>query len=221
MIIKILKLLLRITFLIGVIGILILGLATLIAELYGRNRVYSVEEVPSMPVAIVFGAGLSRDGTPSPVLRDRVATAAQLYFEGKVQKLLMSGDNRYIDYNEPGAMHAYALSLGVPEDAIVLDFAGRRTYDTCYRARDIFGLSQAILVSQDYHLPRALMTCNGLGIKSVGVSADQQLYNSSSQRYWRVREIPATLVALIDVFITHPLPVLGEPEPIIVEQIIN
>lgn len=221
MIIKILKLLLRITFLIGVIGILILGLATLIAQLYGRNRVYSVEEVPSMPVAIVFGAGLSRDGTPSPVLRDRVATAAQLYFEGKVQKLLMSGDNRYIDYNEPGAMHAYALSLGVPEDAIVLDFAGRRTYDTCYRARDIFGLSQAILVSQDYHLPRALMTCNGLGIKSVGVSADQQLYNSSSQRYWRVREIPATLVALIDVFITHPLPVLGEPEPIIVEQIIN
>lgn len=221
MIIKILKLLLRITFLIGVIGILILGLATLIAELYGRNRVYSVEEVPSMPVAIVFGAGLSRDGTPSPVLRDRVATAAQLYFEGKVQKLLMSGDNRYIDYNEPGAMHAYARSLGVPEDAIVLDFAGRRTYDTCYRARDIFGLSQAILVSQDYHLPRALMTCNGLGIKSVGVSADQQLYNSSSQRYWRVREIPATLVALIDVFITHPLPVLGEPEPIIVEQIIN
>lgn len=217
MIIKILKFLLRITLLIGVIVILILGLPTLIAELYGRNRVYSLEEVPSMPVAIVFGAGLSRDGTPSPVLRDRVATAAQLYFQGKVQKLLMSGDNRFIDYNEPGAMHAYALSLGVPEDAIVLDYAGRRTYDTCFRARDIFGLSQAVLVSQDYHLPRALMTCNGLGIKSVGVSADQQLYNSSSQRYWRVREIPATLVALIDVFITHPLPVLGEPEPIIVE----
>jgi SanA protein len=221
MIIKILKFLLRITLLIGIIVILILGLPTLIAEIYGRNRIYSLEEVPSMPVAIVFGAGLSRDGTPSPVLRDRVATAAQLYFQGKVQKLLMSGDNRFIDYNEPGAMHAYALSLGVPEDAIVLDYAGRRTYDTCYRARDIFGLSQAVLVSQDYHLPRALMTCNGLGIKSVGVSADQQLYNSSSQKYWRVREIPATLVAFFDVFITRPLPVLGEPEPIIVEEIIN
>ena len=221
MIIKILKFFSRIILLFGVLGILILGLPTLIAELYGRNRVYSISEVSPMPVAIVFGAGLSRDGSPSPVLRDRVATAAQLYFEGKVQKLLMSGDNRFIDYNEPGAMHAYALSLGVPEDAIVLDYAGRRTYDTCYRAKDIFGLTQAILVSQDYHLPRTLITCNGLGIKSVGVSADLRVYNSSAQRYWRLREIPATLVAFVDVFITRPLPVLGEPEPIIVDKNIN
>jgi len=113
-----------------------------------------MESVPADRVAIVFGAGLQRDGTPSAVLRDRVATAASLYFEGKVQKLLMSGDNRFLDYNEPGSMKAYAISLGVPGEDIVLDYAGRRTYDTCYRAREIFGLDEAILVTQTYHLPR-------------------------------------------------------------------
>ena len=114
---------------------------------------------PAAPAAIVFGAGLWRDGSPSPVLQDRVATAADLYFSGKVKKILMSGDNRFIYYNEPGAMKKFALSLGVPEEDIVLDYAGRRTYDTCYRARAIFGLKEAILVTQSFHLPRALILC--------------------------------------------------------------
>ena len=98
-------------------------------------------------------------------------TAAQLYFSGKVEKLLMSGDNRFVDYNEPEAMRQYARSLGVPEEAIVLDYAGRRTYDTCYRARDIFGVQSAILVTQNFHLPRALFTCNALGIRATGVES--------------------------------------------------
>ncbi len=85
------------------------------------------------------------DGSPSSVLKDRVATAADLYNSGKINKILMSGDNRYLNYNEPGAMKAYALELGIPEYDIVLDYAGRRTYDTCYRAKEIFQLSSAIL----------------------------------------------------------------------------
>ena len=108
------------------------------------------------PVVIVFGAGLRRDGTPTTVLRDRVETAAELYRQGKVEKLLMSGDNRFVDYNEPEAMRQYALQLGIPDEDIVLDYAGRRTYDTCYRAGAIFGVKKVILVTQLFHLPRAI-----------------------------------------------------------------
>ncbi len=211
---KILMLILRFFLFSGLALVLGLGIPNLIAEWYARSRQFQVNQSPSAPVAIVFGAGLSRDGQPSPVLRDRVATAAQLYFDGKVQKLLMSGDNRFLDYNEPGAMKRYALSLGIPEEDIVLDYAGRRTYDTCYRARYIFGVQQAILVTQQFHLPRAIFTCNNLGIEAVGVIADQRRYSQYAHRFWRFREIPATAMAFIEVFITRPLPVLGEPEPI-------
>lgn len=192
-------------------------LPRLITALYSLPRMYSVENVPARPVAIVFGAGLWVDGTPTNVLRDRIATAAELFFSGKVQKILMSGDNRFIDYNEPGAMKEYALSLGVPESAIVLDYAGRRTYDTCYRAQAIFGVQKAILVTQGFHMPRALYTCNTLGLNAVGVPSDPRNYRLRSLFYWNLRELPATLTALLDVHITHPEPVLGDPEPIFPE----
>ena len=192
----------------------VLLVSRLWTEIHAARRLYSVEDAPARRVAIVFGAGLWRDGTPSPVLRDRVDTAADLYFAGKVEKLLMSGDNRFEYYNEPAAMRAYAMQLGVPEQAIVLDYAGRRTYDTCYRARDIFGVNQAILVTQRFHLPRALYICNQLGLPAVGVSADRRTYRASSLTFWNLREVPATLVAWWEVNISHPLPVLGSPEPI-------
>jgi SanA protein len=143
-----------------------------------------------------------------------VATAAQLYFSGKVEKLLMSGDNRFVYYNEPRAMGEYARQLGVPEQAIVLDYAGRRTYDTCYRARTIFGVQEALLVTQNFHLPRALYLCRILGIQTVGVSADRRTYRRSSLFTWHLRELPATITALWEVHVTRPLPVLGKSEPI-------
>lgn len=177
---------------------------------------HSVDSVQNTSVAVVFGAGLWRDGSPTPVLRDRVKTAVALYQAGRVNKLLMSGDNRFVDYNEPEAMKQYALDLGVPAQDIVLDYAGRRTYDTCYRAREIFALSEAILVTQGFHLPRALYTCNMLGLNARGVPADLRQYHSKSMAYWQVRETLATLVALWEVHITRPLPVLGEPEPIFI-----
>ncbi len=186
--------------------------------LYAKSRIIPLADAPEMPVAIVFGAGLSRDGTPSPVLRDRVETAAALYFQGKVKKLLMSGDNRFVDYNEPGAMRQYALDLGVPAEDIVLDYAGRRTYDTCYRARAIFGVTEAILVTQPFHLPRALYLCNQLGVKAWGVPADNRYYLKRSQLIWNIRETMATFVALWEVWVTHPVPVLGPYEPIFPEE---
>ena len=191
-------------------GILAFGLPWLFLNLYSSPHMFTPDQAPAKRVAIVFGAGLQWDGTPSPVLQDRIATAADLYFSGKVEKLLMSGDNRFIDYNEPGAMKRYALKLGVPDDAIVLDYAGRRTYDTCYRARAIFGVTDALLVTQKFHLPRAIFTCNSLGLPAEGVIADRRRYVMVAN----IREIPADLVALWDVWIAHPLPVLGNYEPI-------
>jgi SanA protein len=190
----------------------------ILALLYAAPRLASVESVLADRAAIVFGAGLRRDGTPSPVLRDRIATAARLYFEGKVEKLLMSGDNRFEDYNEPGAMKAYALELGIPAKDIVLDYAGRRTYDTCYRARDIFRLNSAILVTQAFHLPRALYICNQLGLPAVGVPADQREYRQASRVYWSIRETLAMMAALWEVHVTRPVPVLGDPEPIFPQE---
>ena len=195
-------------------AILALGLSRLAAEIMIRAQVVSSDSAGVAPVAIVFGAGLWRDGTPTPVLQDRVATAADLYFSGKVKKLLMSGDNRFIYYNEPGAMQAYAIKLGVPEEDIVLDYAGRRTYDTCYRARAIFGVRQAIVVTQRYHLTRALLLCNGMGIEAQGVAADRRIYTRGSYLYWNLREVPGILASFWELWVTHPLPVLGDPEPI-------
>jgi len=197
-----------------IIGILAFILPRLLTGVYARSRVNSVGDAPETPVAIVFGAGLWRDGTPTPVLRDRVATAVDLYLNGKVEKLLMSGDNRVHTYNEPGAMRDHAISLGVPAEDIVLDYAGWRTYDTCYRARHIFGVQDATLITQSFHLPRAIYTCNNLGVTANGVTADRRVYRRGSRIYWNLREVFATLVAMWEVHITHPLPVLGKQEPI-------
>ena len=197
-----------------IMGVLLLGISRLATGVYAHSKTYAAAEVPTRPVAIVFGAGLWRNGTATPVLQDRVQTAANLYFAGKVKKLLMSGDNRCVDYNEPAVMRQLALSLGVPDGAIVLDYAGRRTYDTCYRAMAIFGVNEAILVTQAFHLPRAIYLCNHLGVDSVGVDADLRIYPKSSLLYWNARELLATVAALWDFNIGHPVPVLGDKEPI-------
>jgi SanA protein len=203
----------------ALLALLVLLLPRLVTELHARGRIFQrVEDAPSARVAIVFGAGLWRDGSPTPILRDRVATAAELYFAGKVEKLLLSGDNRFVNYNEPEAMRQYARSLGVPQEALVLDYAGRRTYDTCYRAAAIFGVHEAILVTQAFHLPRALYLCNHLGVQASGLTADRQYYRRISRLYWNVRELLATLTALLDVHFLHPIPVLGQPEPIFPTQ---
>lgn len=199
-------------------AVILFGIPRLITGIYAAQKTYTPSNAPKASIAIVFGAGLLYDGSPTSVLRDRVEVAAQLYFAGKVKKLLMSGDNSYLDYNEPGAMLEYALSLGVPREDIVLDYAGRRTYDTCYRAKMIFGVQDSLLVTQQFHLPRAIFLCNMLGVQGVGVNADIRTYNPASLTYWNMRELPATLVALTEAWITHPVPVLGKVEPIFPNQ---
>ena len=211
---QVFKFLRRLLLALAAAGLLVLLGPRLITTLSSWSRIYSVAGAPARPVAVVFGAGLTRSGQPTAILKDRVETGAQLYFSGKVQVLLMSGDNRSLGHNEPEAMRQYALSLGVPSSAIVLDYAGRRTYDTCYRARAIFGLDSVLLVTQAFHLPRALFLCNALGVQAAGVEANNHRYWPPLMLIWNVREQLATLGAFVDVYVSRPLPVLGNPEPI-------
>lgn len=198
------------------LGLLIVLLPRLITGVYIADRFYKEPEAPARRVAIIFGAGLRRDGTPTAMLRDRVLTGAELYFSGKAEKLLMSGDNRFAEYNEPESMRQFALSLGIPDSAIVLDYAGRRTYDTCYRAKAIFGVENALLVTQGFHLPRAVFLCNMLGMDTLGVEAIHCYWNGSPF-VWDVREQFATVAAFLDLYVSSPLPVLGDPEPMFVD----
>ena len=169
-------------------------------------------DAPSSPAVIVLGAGYLPSGRLSSALADRMDTAIALYQAGKVNKLLLTGDNRFADYNEPAAMATYAQARGVPREDLVLDYAGRRTYDSCYRASAIFGAEQAILVTQEFHLPRALYTCNQLGVEAVGVVADRRTYVRAT--WYQLRELFALTRAWLDLKLFKPVPVLGEPIPV-------
>jgi len=214
---RILRFFWQLILVLGAIGLLGTLLPRLITNFYSMNRIYQTDKAPIERLAIVFGAGLRRDGTPTPILRDRVETAASLYFSGKVEKLLMSGDNSIFNHNEPESMRQYAISLGVPETAIAMDYAGSRTYDTCYRAKAIFGMNSALLVTQKFHLPRALFLCNALGLDAYGVEANNRNYRRGALFIWNFREQLATVGAFLDVYVSSPMPTLGEPEPIFMD----
>lgn len=177
---------------------------------YARH-IHTVDSAPPEQVAIVYGAAVYANGRLSTVLRDRMDTAIALYESGKVDTLLVSGANNSAQRNEPEAMRLYALSRGVAPEAILVDSGGLRTYDTCYRARHEFGVESAVLVTQEFHLPRALFTCRQLGITAVGVAADLRPYRGA--RWYALRETAATLVALWDVTRMQPAQIIGDTVP--------
>ena len=198
---------------VAVAVIVLIGWRIWLFARYGDGIHYSVDTVPRQRIAIVLGAAI-RGERPSTVLAKRIEAAAALYHAGRVDKLLMSGDNSTIYYNEPGAMQSYALQLGVPAADIVLDYAGRRTYDSCYRARAIFGVEEAVVVTQRFHLPRSLYLCEQLGVKAVGLAADISPFSLRLRLTWEVRETIASASAWWDTQVAQPLPILGDPLPI-------
>lgn len=178
-----------------------------------ETKVANIKQENPPLIAIVFGAGLRQKNTePSAILYDRVFTAVELYRAGKVRKLVMSGDNSSKDYDEPTVMKETAMELGVPAENIVLDYAGRRTYDTCYRAKEIFGIKRAVLVTQEFHLPRAVYLCNALGVESVGIKADRRQY--ARPRRLAFRETFSIFGAWFDLNIYAWKPISGKKEPI-------
>jgi len=200
----------------GLIGVL--SIAVINRYVYSNNSdkiKTSITEVPTEEpkrVAIVFGAGLHRDGRPSNSLYDRVLTGVELYRAGRVQKLLMSGDRQDDNYDEPAMMKKIAIELGVAESDIVVDNEGKRTYDSCYRAREIFEVQKAILVTQDYHQPRALYLCNSLGIDSLGITANRRTY--TREDYYHLREFFSVASAWFEINILPFEVAKGQKQPI-------
>ncbi|MBU7599085.1 YdcF family protein [Streptomyces sp. P38-E01] len=166
-------------------------------------------EAPVAPVAVVFGAGLW-DEEPSPHLAQRLDTAAQLYTAGRVRALLVTGDNSREEYDEPGAMRRYLLGRGVPADRIVADHAGFDTWDSCTRAKRIFGVDRALVVSQGFHVPRAVALCRAAGVDAHGVRAAEP---PGGGRYVdRARELAAAVKAGFEAALTPDPRFLGPRE---------
>lgn len=166
-------------------------------------RIVRAEEAPEAPVALVFGAGLAQ-GAPSPVLAERLDAAYALWRAGKVERVLVSGDNAERYHDETLAMRRYLLRRGLPEDALQADLGGLSTYDSCVRARRHFGVQRALLVTQRFHLPRALFIANSVGLDAWGVPADA---GRRGTRRYAVRELLSRPLAL--------LMVLFEVEPVV------
>lgn len=193
------------------------GLAALVlagpwalAEGLSVGRIHETGDVPKEDVAIVFGAAVHSDGTPSGYLQGRLDRAADLYEAGRVRAILVSGDNGTEHYNEPDNMKAYLVGTrGIPAVKVVTDYAGFDTYDTCVRARKIFGVRSAVLSTQDYHLTRAVATCRMTGLDVQGV-ADHPPRNRVWWYGWS-REFGARLKMVWDV-VCQRTPTLGDRE---------
>jgi vancomycin permeability regulator SanA len=171
------------------------------------DRIGTVDSVPAQPVALVLGAEVYADGQPSRYLQARLDVAKQLYDAGKVRAILVSGDGNP-HYNETDGMRDYLIAAGVPAARVVGDPAGFDTYDSCVRARQVYGVTRAIVVSQTYHLPRALATCRATGLEAWGVGDTTAKSNQQMWNYGTLREFGANLKMVWDV-ISQRRPVLG------------
>jgi SanA protein len=169
---------------------------------WSHKRSYPIQTVPEHSTAIVFGAGLEKDRNPSKVLLERIQTAAWLYETGKVHKVLFSGDNRWIYYNEPLAMKETGISLGIREEDIFIDNNGYRSFETCKNAKNVFQINDAILVTQTFHLPRVLLLALRTKIDADGVIVDHEIHRLDDVLWWHIREVPATIRALIDTILS-------------------
>lgn len=179
-------------------------------------RVRTTADAPARQVAVVFGAGLW-EGRPSPYLADRLDAAAELYRAGKVGVVLVTGDNSRVEYDEPDAMRTYLTARGVPGGRIVSDYAGFDTWDSCVRARKIFGVDRAVLVSQGFHIRRAIALCRSAGIDAYGVGVDA--VHDVTWYYGGTRELFAAGKALLDVVFEPDPHFLGPREPGVAEAL--
>ena len=147
--------------------------------------------------ALVLGAGVRDDGSPSDVLRDRLDEALDLYQAGRVSKIIVSGDHQTAAYDEPNAMRVYLESKGVPPESVFMDHAGLDTYSSMWRARHVFGASRIVVVTQQFHLARAVWCARSLGMEAEGSAADRHVYRGIA--WLEMREVLSRTKAVVDV----------------------
>lgn len=176
------------------------AIANLWVDLYAGPHLFDDPgSVPTREVALVPGCRVYPDGTPSPALADRLATARELYLQGRVEKILVSGDHRAPEYDETNAMWRWLTERDVPSSDVYLDHAGLRTLDTMQRAARVFGVTGAVVCTQEFHLPRAVFLARRAGIDAVGLRADRRTYRKWARD--RVREFFAKSVSLVDSYL--------------------
>lgn len=192
--------------------ILIWGLSIYILQATNSRTFNSVESLPQAHTVIILGASVYSDGTLSPILQDRVDTGLKIYRNGKAKRFLLSGDNRSEDYDEVNAMRRYLINLGVPDSHIYIDPAGIDTYDSMYRSHAIFEVPSAIVVTQQFHLPRTLFIAKNLGLSYQGYPAESHKYKT--ENHLKRREKLANFKALYELVSSQIPNAMGEKIPV-------
>lgn len=179
-----------------------------------KDRIVNAEAAAALDAdaIVVLGASVFADGTPSGILQDRLDDGIDLYKSGVAPKLIMSGDNSTVSYNEVKAMKDYAVSKGVPSEDVFCDHAGFSTYESMYRAKHVFGAERIVVATQTYHLYRALYAANGLGMEALGVPSDYRAYAHQTQ--YDIREVPARTKDFFKTLFQVPSTFVGDPIPL-------
>lgn len=179
----------------------------------GTKYILTADDVPESDAIIVLGAYVFPNGKVSDMLADRLNVGLELYKKGKAPKIVVSGDHGQVNYDEVNNMRRYLQTQGVKREDIFMDHAGFNTYDSLYRARDIFLIKKAVIVTQEFHLTRSLYIAKKLGLEAFGVKADLHVYPELKYNY--AREIGSRLKAFLQAGIFRPNPkFLGDTIPI-------
>ncbi len=192
-------------------GINIYVKASVSKKLYQQEQ---AEKLPKVDCIMVLGAGLKADGSPNFMLKDRLNAAISLYRKGISHRLLMTGDHGRKDYNEVQAMKDYAMQAGIPADHIFMDHAGFSTYESAYRAKNIFQISSTVIITQKYHLYRALYCAEKLGINAYGMCAKEVHYGGQWIRdarevVARSKDVAYCLLRKKPTYLGDPIPITG------------
>lgn len=207
-----LKKMLSLLFIFGFLGLIFIFTVYLKVIFTAKPLTRDITAVPKAQVALVLGAKVQPDGTPSDMLKDRAEMAVELYKSGKVEKIIASGDHGTKGYDEVNAMKKYLLDRGVKPEDLFLDHAGFDTFDSIYRAGYIFEAKSMIIPTQDFHLPRALYIAKSLKYEVTGVRADKRNYGKTQYNY--LREVPADVKSFFRVAFHTTSKYLGPKIPI-------
>lgn len=199
------------------ISVLLIGAVVMIngyVERVGTKYIVDADDIPNADAILILGAYVFPDGTTSSMLTDRLTVGYELYHKGKAPKILVSGDHGRKDYDEVNAMKSFLKDKGVPGQDVFMDHAGFSTYESVYRARDIFQVKRVIIVTQEYHLMRAVFVARSLGLEAYGIPSDRHDYGQAMTMY-QLREVAARNKDFLWAKILKPRPTfLGDAIPV-------
>ena len=215
---KTLRRLLSIFLCLCILGITTLAVINSIVKLSTGKQIISSEEAAKLEdvdCVLVLGCFVKDDGRPSDMLHDRLTRGVELYDLGAAPKLLMSGDHGREEYDEVAAMKQFAIDAGIPSEDVFMDHAGFSTYESIYRAKEIFQADKILIVTQEYHLYRAIYIADQLGVEAYGVSSDYHTYVGQFMRDFRemlarVKDCATCIFKPEPTYLGEAIPIFGD-----------